>query len=138
MRMLLVAAALLSMSQFATAQLSSTPQVNSKKLHQLLKEREEKKAKAFQVTIADPVQASDTARYSHTTKNGNIYSLPQDKMPCLRPDSTLAYRMPVAGNDNGRRLVIYNSKKLPPQPKAARLPNAYTGKSLVWEQPKIN
>lgn len=71
---------------------------------------------------------NNTARFSHTTPQGNVFILPQDNMPCLKPDSTaFAYDMPRMVNGQGL-------KKLPGL--VNQMPNAYTGKPFVFENVK--
>lgn len=124
MRKLLLCAWLLLISQIATAQLQPAPKINSNKVLQLLKEREKNAKAAFETASMLRNETDDTAHYSHTTVKGTIYKLPQDNMPCLRPDTTMVYQMPI--KPSSKRLL---------SSEGAVMPNAYTGKSLVWGQP---
>ncbi len=62
----------------------------------------------------------DSMRFSHFAPAGSVYTLHRNGMPCLVPDTALAYNMPVkkiSGNSNmpnGYRpnngLIIWNKK----------------------------
>jgi hypothetical protein len=60
---------------------------------------------------------ADTAQLSNATAAGRIYLLPQDKMPCLQPDSSIVYNMPV-------KAIQLNT--------TGKIPNAFQSKPLVW------
>ena len=75
-----------------------------------------------------PAMQADTARFVSANGFGDIYQLPNDNMPCLKthdvePNSTL-FGAPL--------------KFLPPKSlntPLGRIPNAYQGRSLVFEAP---
>ncbi len=71
----------------------------------------------------------DTVRFSHITAQGDVFFLPQDNTPCLKPTKNgYASNMPNA--------IVYNttnSKRTP-----AQIPNALKGKDFVLVFPKKN
>ncbi len=72
----------------------------------------------------------DTVRFSHTTAQGDVFVLPQDNMPCLKPNSNIyVNNMPNA--------ITQSSTN--EQNAAAQIPNAYQGRPLILVIPqKIN
>jgi hypothetical protein len=69
----------------------------------------------------------DTVRFSHKTAQGDVFILPQDNMPCLKPTKNgYASTMPNAIVQN-----TTNSKWTP-----AQIPNAFKGKDFVLVFPK--
>ena len=69
----------------------------------------------------------DTARFSHNTPQGDVFILPQDNMPCLKPKKNgFAYNMP-----NAIPQPIPNETKA-----AAKMPNAYKGRQLILALPQ--
>jgi hypothetical protein len=85
-------------------------------------------------------RGSDTARYVGSSAAGDVYALPQDGMRCLKPSNSVTYAMPVKPlserpisviihrDSAGKRINVY------PPPANGQMPNAYSGKSLVWEK----
>jgi hypothetical protein len=85
-------------------------------------------------------KGGDTARYIGSSAAGDVYALPQDGMRCLKPGSNYTYAMPVKPfserphsviihrDSTGKRINVY------PPTANGQMPNAYTGKPLVWEQ----
>ena len=106
---------------FAQAQPEMKP--NLKKLNRYLYKDEPKDFIAGHwplkpLTILN--RSIDTARFSHTIPQGNVYKLSLDKMPCLRPDTTTY-------NDEMAEMLLLDNK----------IPNAIRGlfgKRLIWEK----
>lgn len=69
----------------------------------------------------------DTVRFSHTTAQGDVFILPQDNMPCLKPkENSFAYNMPNAII----QAAIEHTNA------AAQMPNAYQGRPLILALPQ--
>ncbi len=69
----------------------------------------------------------DTAQFSHNITQGDVFILPQDNMPCLKPkENDLAYNMPYSIPQ-----PFANNIKA-----AAQIPNAYQGRQLILVLPK--
>lgn len=77
-------------------------------------------------------KANDTARYIHRCLGGGIYTLPQDRMPCLRPDTSMyVYNQ---AKTIRQPFVFKNDKLIPPSAPENQMPNAIPVKPLVWEK----
>jgi hypothetical protein len=92
--------------------------------------------------LLDDQKAADTARFIASTNNARIYALPQDKMPCLKPDSNYAGQIPVKNDLSFRNVLIRRKGKtpghilIPPSGPATvqQMPNAYKMNAIVFEK----
>lgn len=80
-------------------------------------------------TKTQPQQLLFPNRIISKTQNGTVYALPQDKMPCLVPDSSIAMVMPNAYKGN------YNPKAMP-NPYNNQLPKDTVLQLLKRTKPK--
>jgi len=61
----------------------------------------------------------NSLRIISNNQKGIVYALPQDNMPALRPDTSIAYHMPIKGYKQKHRILTY--PKLPqPNPMLQR------------------
>lgn len=71
----------------------------------------------------------DTAQFSHTTPQGDVFILAQDNMPCLKPGTnSYVINMPNANNSAS----LFHQPKLIDQ-----MPNGYNGKPFFLVKPNI-
>ncbi|MEO7311455.1 MAG: hypothetical protein ABIX01_13720 [Chitinophagaceae bacterium] len=117
----------------ATQSFAQSPKLNMGRLKKYMEQNRQQQGISpdkFQKSLSPLLlrrSMFDTAQFSHTTPQGNVFVLPYDGIPCLKPgNSNLVFSMP---NNLSRNSL--NQQQEP----VNQMPNAYTGKPLILINP---
>ena len=122
-------------SRYVQAQSDFDMQIDPKKLHGYLQQNKPAQQKITPLALLQV--PGDTARYSHTIIQGDIYTLPQDHMPCLVPDKNVyGYNEPQVLRNQVQPFILKNVPLFINPKSGNTMPNAYREKPLVWEKKK--